>query len=267
MPKKIDEFWRRRVFTLVSEHPSWSVTQLAEAIVAEAAQYDRDDWPSDRTIRRLRDEFRQLSETQRARYRTFEWPLTMEQRDLPWEAAAVGLELLQLFRQSGAGRPPVRLVRWTWRVLQAAPMLPFLHAVMLAGLLSAKELLHDILPFRILDAIHGATEEYLVNARQPADEKKGSGAAWLRLWSSLLDLTLIKGTLNQEMAQSFWVTYFEEVLPIYRLVDGYLKRHHDLTVIRVTSEAKKLGLVPEEVAHIMMEAVVDAEQGIKGGTR
>jgi hypothetical protein len=96
------------------------------------------DYPSTRTIQRIKDEF--TPEEQRE-YERFRWPESIEAGVLPWEASAAALELLgiqmnmnqyaQIARANGVQhfappevRPSMRLVRWYWRVTHIAPDLP-----------------------------------------------------------------------------------------------------------------------------------------------
>jgi hypothetical protein len=77
------------------------------------------DYPSPRTIQRIKED---LTTDELIEYQRFSWPESMVQGGLPWEASSAGLELLAFLDVIGVRhRPPVRFVRWFWRVTQAAP--------------------------------------------------------------------------------------------------------------------------------------------------
>ena len=105
----IPEFWRERVKVHLAqieqrnEKPSdkWirqvlekEAEALEEGGNAEARAL-ADRVPSERTISRIRkEEWPLVKPEDRARYRRFYWPESMERRDLPWEASVAALELL-----------------------------------------------------------------------------------------------------------------------------------------------------------------------------
>ena len=82
--------------------------------------------PSPRSIGRIRKEdWELMPHSEKAQYRLFHWPQSMERGDLPWEASAAGLELLRLRGENLSDpefRPDHRMVTWFWRVNQAAPV-------------------------------------------------------------------------------------------------------------------------------------------------
>lgn len=141
MPRRpVDAYWRERVRQLVENEPGRSPRSIAALLAREGRARQRYGWPSERTVRRLRDEHRARSEPERAHYREVRWPETMEQGALPWEASAALLELLRQ-RASFNTRPTVREARWFWRVTQAAPDAPVRSRATLAGWLAAWEAL------------------------------------------------------------------------------------------------------------------------------
>jgi hypothetical protein len=87
--------------------------------------------PSARTVSRIMKEFDPSPEEEKAQYRHFYWPESMERGDLPWEASAAGLEILASLghaRWASVGRglpesarPSIRLVKWLWRITLVAP--------------------------------------------------------------------------------------------------------------------------------------------------
>jgi hypothetical protein len=127
---------------------------MARLLADEAGQLGRNDYPSERWIRREQAEFRQAAEEARRPYREFHWPETFERADLPWEAQPAALELMRVWsrgprlemvspdarrRLSPAARPSVRLVRWFWRITQAAPDASAFERRHIAGWLAAAE--------------------------------------------------------------------------------------------------------------------------------
>ena len=96
--------------------------------------------PSERTISRITEKQIMRPPPERAQYRFFSWPESMEQNILPWEVSALALEVLYLLdAQKFEGRPPVRLVEWYWRVSQAAPDAHPLTRLHLARLLVMRD--------------------------------------------------------------------------------------------------------------------------------
>jgi hypothetical protein len=83
------------------------------------------DAPSPRTVRRLIDRFKALPNDEQEQYRYFSWPRSMEAGILPWEAAPAAFQLMRELAGVASGRPPVRIVKWFYRVTQAAPDAPF----------------------------------------------------------------------------------------------------------------------------------------------
>ena len=133
----IPEFWRERVKSHLAQieqrekKPSdkWIRDVLekeAEALREGGNAEERAlaDWiPSERTISRIRkEEWPRVEEEDRAQYRRFCWPESMERGDLPWEASAAALELLFTLEGEGLwGRPSIRQTKRFWQVTLAAP--------------------------------------------------------------------------------------------------------------------------------------------------
>lgn len=260
MPAKTDRFWQEKAFALMEEYPDWSNAKVTARMEEEAAGLGRDDAPSERTVRRLKREHRKLSEAQRAQYRVFHWPAAMEREDLAWELSGVALELTRMFQKQGLGRPTVRLVRWTSRVLQAAPDCPLLFATMVAALLSTVERLRGLLPENVLRALQEGCERYLVDASwRPG----ASGSTWSDLWSLLLKHTWLEGRLTREQAATLWTMFSEEGAPVYRLVNAHIQAQSGLTLAQVLERGRREGLVPEEVVTPVRKVV--EEMGRMGG--
>lgn len=139
MPQRpIPGYWRERIKSEIAqmEQRKTRVSDRAIRLVLERHAEDlrkdprperralAESVPSERSIARIRkEEWAQTPEAEQAQYREFYWPESMERGDLPWEASAPALELLQ--NCSPLRRPSIRAVRWFWRVYQATPDAPF----------------------------------------------------------------------------------------------------------------------------------------------
>jgi len=129
---RIPDYWREQVRYILGENERMPVNQirhrleaLAEELCgsgdAEAIALSK-NVPSSRTINRIRDEWKEMDQSQRVQYQRFYWPESMQGNALPWEASAAALELLLFLDYNGVReRPPIRLVKWYWRVRQASP--------------------------------------------------------------------------------------------------------------------------------------------------
>jgi hypothetical protein len=140
MPRqRIHKVWREYVFSLLANE-RLSVGAIAKRVKAAGRQLKRDDYPRERTVRRLRDkDFAELTEKERRQYRYFRWPESMEEDSLPWEGASAALELIR--DRAGQPRPSIRLARWYWRVTQIAPDAPAFERRQAAGFLALAEVL------------------------------------------------------------------------------------------------------------------------------
>jgi hypothetical protein len=137
MPQpKVPDYWRDRVKGLLAEHDGRISDRKMYQVLKEESRELRkssnnkmralaDSYPSTRTIGRIRsDEYVPMAEEEKAKYRLFHWPQSLERGDLPETAGAAGLELLAYAHTLGAGRPFNRVVEAFWRVSQAAPKEP-----------------------------------------------------------------------------------------------------------------------------------------------
>ena len=145
MPRKpIDQFWRERVKALVAIPPEGrrlTDKRIADILEEEAGSFDlrnprRYDFPSERSVQRIRILFVGVSEAVRD-YQRFRYPDSCTSGALPWESAAVAFELIREHRLDEA--PPVRLVRWLWRVTLAIPDAPLHDRVRYAFELAARD--------------------------------------------------------------------------------------------------------------------------------
>ena len=145
MPRKpIDQFWRERVKDLVAIPPEGrrlTDKRIADILEEEAGSFDqrdprRYDFPSERSVQRIRIPF--VNDPGAVRdYQRFRYPDSCSSGALPWEAAAVAFELIREHRLDEA--PPVRLVRWLWRVTLAMPIAPLRDRVRYAFELAARD--------------------------------------------------------------------------------------------------------------------------------
>ena len=144
MPQRpIPDYWKERVFSEVALLEQEGQRVSDKAIERRLKNHANDLWngsgpedrelartvPSARSIGRIRkNEWEPKADSEKAQYRYFYWPESMERGDLPWELSEAALALLGYVLHSKIrgifGRPSVRLVRWFWRVSVAAPDLP-----------------------------------------------------------------------------------------------------------------------------------------------
>lgn len=123
MPRqRIDSFWVDWIRRKAINEPQLTLNKLAKLAREEGEKLGRDDYPSERTIRRYREEIQNAPEEQQQKYRNVYWPETFLSGAIPWEAAPVVLELIQSWRDwRGDGRPTIRCALWFWRITLAAP--------------------------------------------------------------------------------------------------------------------------------------------------
>lgn len=126
--QRTDSFWVERVRSLVANEPGVTLAAMARRVEEEGKRRGRDDYPAERTIRRIRDDYHKLAPAEQAGYREVYWPESFERGDLPWEAAPAVLELLRdwrarHFREGDPDRrpprPETRHALWFWRVTLA----------------------------------------------------------------------------------------------------------------------------------------------------
>jgi len=122
--KPIDQFWIDWIRSKTVNEPGLSLRRMAEQALEEAKRLGRDDPPSERTIRRYREEIQAAPDSVQREYHYVYWPESFERGDLPWESAQYVLELMRL--QAGGlrpqdHRPDVREARWYWYLSQTVP--------------------------------------------------------------------------------------------------------------------------------------------------
>jgi len=144
---RTDPRYVRRVGELAEE--GLKPPAITRTIEEEAKQATppRDDYPAERTVRRLYEAHRALDPSEQREYGLFHWPQSMVSGSLPWEAGEAALELLRFrieqHRSSRRKPPTIREARWFWRVRQAAPTLPADEADLLACTYSLVESIED----------------------------------------------------------------------------------------------------------------------------
>ena len=119
MPPKVNPHWEGRVKSQKASHPDWGAGRIANAIWAEKLPEDENVGvrPSARWVGSI---LASVNDDQLREYRKLHWPESFQRGDLPWEASAAALELLMFLDSNGVReRPPIRLVMWYWRVIQA----------------------------------------------------------------------------------------------------------------------------------------------------
>ncbi|MBI4491736.1 MAG: hypothetical protein HY690_02970 [Chloroflexi bacterium] len=142
MPQKpIAQDWRDQVYTLCGSGRKRSVVEMFQLLEAEGIRLGRNDYPSKRSLNRIRDDFHRLPEPQQREYGQVRWPDSFGRGDLPWEAGRAALDLLRFHDEQGLDRPTVRHVRWFWRVGMAAPGIPTQDADRLSEHLATAEFL------------------------------------------------------------------------------------------------------------------------------
>ena len=93
---RIRDKWESLVKNTVADHRKWGPALILRDLKVKAEKLGMgDDYPSPRTIARIKDDMK--PEDVKA-YSSFRWPESMEEGALPWEAAPSGLELLRLHR-------------------------------------------------------------------------------------------------------------------------------------------------------------------------
>lgn len=155
MPRPpIHQYWRERVKAQLAQANRISSATIRRRLHAEAKDIASGQLaevgppPSIRSIDRIREsEWDTLQDADKAPYRLFYWPETMQRGELPWEASGAAFELMgHLSRVFPSGRPPLRLVSWFWRVSRAAPDAPIEKRLDAARRLAIWEMLGP-LPF------------------------------------------------------------------------------------------------------------------------
>jgi hypothetical protein len=141
MPRaKTDSYWVERVSELAED--GLSVRAITEKLEAEAKQLGRKDFPSEHTVRRIRDAYDTLEPHVREQQQRLRWPQSFKATgEFTWDAVRSALDLLQYCDRMGLPRPTVRKAKWFWRLRQASPSMPDEQANRYANSLASAEYL------------------------------------------------------------------------------------------------------------------------------
>ena len=145
--------WVDRVRVIAANEPRLGPGPIFRRLEEEGGKEGLNDYPSLRTIGRILRDFKDRPDAEKAPYRYFYWPETMERGELPWEASAAALEFLRYCTtpiefefidfttpDERHARPLTRTVKWYWRASLAAPDAPAYRKVILAEIFAAYEL-------------------------------------------------------------------------------------------------------------------------------
>jgi hypothetical protein len=140
MPRPLtDPHWRHRVCELSEQKKN--AAEIYRQLEEEADKSGRNDYPSDRTVRRIKDAHMAKRPGDRRQYEGFRWPESMGDAEIPWEGSEEILSLIRNHRTMfGLGsRPPIGFTKWFWRVTQAAPTLDLNRRARIAAFLFGNE--------------------------------------------------------------------------------------------------------------------------------
>ncbi len=147
--KATPDVWGERVARVYASDETLGAVRIEKALRA-GPDGNAQDFPSLRVIGRLLQEAKKLTAAERAQWRDFAWPETMDAGLIPWEASDALLGLLRYLRDlQGEGerwtvdRPIVRNAAIFWRVTLAAPDLTLAGRWKVACILAAAELAGD----------------------------------------------------------------------------------------------------------------------------
>lgn len=280
MPRPpVDEHWRRRVYTLAENNPTWRRGRLARALREEykskgGVSSALPPPPSDRSIGRLLQMHRELPQPERAQYRYASWPETMRDGLLPWEAGMVLLDLSRRLRETGKGPPTLRLASWVWHVHQAAPDCPMVPTLLSVALLfSFIEEFGDLLPGSLAQEIHGFYGSYLAYHpwSSPKDNevwanavKAGTVADPLALMMKMLGAQVARMGRAAAQLSLLRTILVDEVMPaVLALVAGI--RDWDQALDRIRQEAPEWRPIIERAREVLRQ-MTTLERESKGGS-
>jgi hypothetical protein len=136
LPRRaLDPFWIERIRFIAVNDPDRTLKSITDQLEVEGKEMGRDDYPSDRTIRRYREEIRAASIEEQSAYLRVRWPETFETGLLPWEAARTILGIMR-YREFPPTPPPLGFARWCWRIYLADPGLEAVEILALSRLLT-----------------------------------------------------------------------------------------------------------------------------------
>lgn len=141
MPQRpTDPFWVEEIRVIGENHPGLGPGRMLPLLAKVAQEQGRKDLPSERTISRILKVHRSAAREERSGYGYVHWPSTFETNALPWEAAAVAMELALSLAAVGEREPTVRLARWAYRIRLASPSMPMSDVQLLAAFYSMAEM-------------------------------------------------------------------------------------------------------------------------------
>src|SRR5262249_55551679 len=124
---RIDSWYSNRIATYAAE--GLRPAAIRRQLEADARDRDRADVPSERTVRRLYDQFQTLPAENRRDWMVVRWPDSFSSGALPWASARAVFDLLKYYDQHADWVPPtVRHARWFWYLRLASPSIPIEHA-------------------------------------------------------------------------------------------------------------------------------------------
>ena len=184
MPRPLtDNHWQHRVRELAEQ--GINAAEIARRLEKEADKSGRNDYPSDRTVRRIKDAHMAKGSGDRRQYAGFRWPESMQDAGIPWEGSEEILKLIRNHRTVfGLGsRPPIGFTKWFWRVTQAAPALDLDRRARIAAFLFGHEQNPESIPenkvrnletFLVDEVWNGEWPDYL-----PPDVLLNGYPAWI----------------------------------------------------------------------------------------
>ena len=178
-----DPYWQHRVRELAEQHVN--AAEIARRLKREADKKGREDYPSERTVSRIKDAHMAKGPGDRRQYAGFRWPESMGDAEIPWVGSKEILKLIRNHRTVfGLGsRPPIGFTKWFWRVTQATPTLDLERQARIAAFLFAHEQNPESVPenkvrnletFLADEVWNGEWPDYL-----PADVLLNGYPAWI----------------------------------------------------------------------------------------
>jgi hypothetical protein len=156
---RIDSWYSNRIATYAAE--GLRPAAIRRQLEADARDQDRADVPSERTVRRLYEQFQMLPPESRRDWMVVRWPDSFSSGALPWASARVVFDLLKYYdQQADWGLPTVRQARWFWYLRLASPSIPVDHANNCAYELALIDLLRE-------DPFGAASPDRRVDVRIP----------------------------------------------------------------------------------------------------
>jgi hypothetical protein len=184
--------WEKEIFEILADDETVSAGKIRAAILKLVRSgLTKKAVPSQRTIGRIKERWRDLPSQRQLLYRQFHWPESMGSDQLPWEASAAVLELLSWLRETSDAeawqRPDTGLVTWYWRATLAAPNAPTNIRVQAARHLLAWEILGERSRLDALEwflAFKGWAEGGKARYQQEVDRSRAAAIDPFNRWYS-----------------------------------------------------------------------------------